>query len=524
MRHPCITKLVPALVTACFAAITPLAVAQENYLVDNFDDVLAFQNWGRWWGGATQTYTDGEGMDAGGDINNSGSLRADIGFDYAAYGGDNQFCLVRYFDEGVIDGTLYTNLVFELYWDASSPKNAGGNFGTLELGLVNNDYGTITTYYTIPGDSGGQWVHIEAAMDPATSGMGTIRGVFLKIWAGNDASALTGDATFWVDDVMLLADTSSGPPPVEVSMTPASPGLQIFASAAGQQWQRQSIRTLVNDPDGAPNNYSWVGKATPKSYSFTLTSFPGEPYQGFQSHVFLVPESTMPNGPDDGSIDWNAPNVIFMDFYSDGGGNFRYKTNQPGNNQMIFNDNPDNGAVGTLASLDGGTILGTWTVTFENDTDITLSGPNGASTNFTMGAEAAALFADPLVIYFGVQPNDLARIGQSATYSRMQITGPGGTLDDSFAGPDLDADLWAVIAADPSGVVLVPADTPYWARWNAPATGHVLQTSPDLSTWTTPDLTPVQIGTMKSVLVPQSALPSPNAFLRTIKPEAPPAP
>jgi len=234
----------------------------------------------------------------------------------------------------------------------------------------------------------------------------------------------------------------------------------------------------------------------------------------------------MPYGANDTSIDWNAPNLVFVQIVNnaDGtaAGRFMYKTNLPSGNSMLWNMEPTNGPVGTLAIIDNPTALGTWTVTFNNNTDVTLTTPSGTSTNFAMPAEAAALFADPVYAYFGIQPNGSANIGQSATLSRIQITGVLTPLDDTFSGETLDTAKWQIVAADASGVVQVPPNSVYWLKWTAPALGYGLQSAPSLvpGSWTDPGLVNVvQIGSQKAVVVPSSSLPSATGgFFRLIKP------
>jgi hypothetical protein len=198
-----------------------------------------------------------------------------------------------------------------------------------------------------------------------------------------------------------------------------------------------------------------------------------------------------------------------------------YKTNQPGGNSMLWNADPANGAVGTLALISDASPLGAWSVTFKNDTNITLKTPSGSSTNFAMPADAAALFADPVFVYFGVQPNQPASIGQAAIFSRAQISGVVTPLDDTFTGETLDATKWQVAAADAPGIVQVPPDAVYWLKWAAPATGFGVQSSPRIAreAWGDPGLTNIiQVGVERMVLVPTSSLPGPVGFFRLLKP------
>ena len=94
----------------------------QDLTIDTFDSEDEVSRWSRWWGAAQQTYE----FDPSTDANNnaaSGSLKATIGLDLAANTGDNQFALVGGFPDGAtVDGTQYTNLVFDIKWDPASPK------------------------------------------------------------------------------------------------------------------------------------------------------------------------------------------------------------------------------------------------------------------------------------------------------------------------------------------------------------------------------------------------------------------
>lgn len=508
----------------CLAAT--LAAAQENYVISAFDAEDEAFRWSRWWGSAPQLYEFDPSVDAAASAA-SGSLKATVDFDLAAYGGDNQFALQGAFAEGAtLDGTLYTNLVFNIRWDASSPTADDGNHGYLEYGLRNADFSqTALGGRTILASDAGTWLRIEAPIDPATPKLDTITGVWLKVWSGG-GGGLTGSAVFWVDNVLLLANTNTAPPPPpSMSIAPATPGLRMAASGTGQ-YQRQNIRTLATDADGNMNGYSWVGASGPVSYAVTLKDFPDAAHSGFQAHLFLAPEAGMPYGAGDTSIDWNTPNIVFVQIAGNSDGTasarFMYKTNLPSGNAMLWNTDEAAGPVGTLAIISDASANGTWTVTFQNDTQVTLTTPSGAVTNVAMPAAAAELFADPMFVYVGVQPNQVANLGQSATLGEVRFTGVPTPLTETFSGDALDATRWAIVAESASGIVQVPTAARYWLDWEAPATGFVVQSSPSLAagSWVDPGLSNViQIGNRKTVLVPQSALPAGRTgYFRLIKP------
>jgi len=501
--------------------------AQEDFVVNRFDAEEEAVGWVRWWGSAPQLYEYDPSMDASGQAT-SGSMKATVDFDRAAYAGENQFAVRADFPGAVtVDGTKYTNFVFKLRWAGTSPKTAGGDFGYLEYGFRNSDWSqTWLGGQTIPAGAADSWTTIQAAVDPKIAKLDTIAGVVLKLWSGGDGG-LTGSTVFWVDDVVLLADRSTAPPPPPgLRLLSATSGLRIAASASGAQYQRQNVRTLAADADGNPRSYGWLGRNEPVTYSFTVRAYPDAAHLGFQTHVFLVPEAGMPFGAGDTSIDWNAPNVVFLHLENLASGSatmtFRYKTNLPSGNAMFWNADPATGPAGSLGSISDVSPLGTWSVTFRENTQVTLTAPSGSTTNLVMPADAAGLFSEPLYAYFGTQPNNPGNIGQAATLSKVSITGVSTPLDDGFTGEVLDAGNWAVVAADAPGVMIVPTGAKYWLAWDAPATGFIPQSASKLSAdaWSDPGFaSPVQVGSEKRVLVLESKLPSAGSgFFRLIKP------
>ncbi len=505
---------------------TIAASAQENLVVSSFDTEDAVFQWSRWWGAADQVYEFDPSTDAAGSAD-SGSLMASVYFDVASYGGDNQFALQGGFVDGVtIDGTLYTNLVCDIRWSADSAKNASGDFGTLEFGLRNSDWTqTALGTRTLTAADGDQWLHIEAPIDVTTPKLDTITGVWFKIWSGSEGG-LTGSSVFWLDNVLLLANTNTAPAPApSMAIKPVLPGLQLSASGSDAN-QRQNIRTQPADADGNPNNYSWVGASGPVTYSLTIKAYPDAAHSGFQTHLFLVSEAGMPYGAGDSGIDWNAPNVVFLQIANQADGTaaarFMYKTNLPSGNAMLWNTDPAAGAVGTLAILPDASALGTWSLTFHDNTEITLTAPSGASTNIALPTAAADLFADPLYAYVGIQGNNAANLGQSVTLGSVKVTGVPSPLEDTFAGSELDAVKWAVVAGDAASVHQLGPTARYWVSWDAPATGYILQSSPTLEddSWVDSGLEDIfQVGSQKTVVIPQESLPgTQSGFFRLIQP------
>jgi hypothetical protein len=505
LRYPAALSLA----AATWLANPSRAIAAEDIVIDTFDTADTAANWSRWWGAAAQTYEWDGAVDADGSAN-SGSLKATVQFDLATYGGDNQFAALRSYTQ--VNGSQYTNLVFDLLWDQASPRRSSGDFGYMEPGFRNQDW----TQNWLPGfavSTNPGWIRITLPINPNAPKIDTINGVVLKMWAGQAPGGFTGTATFWVDNVKLVARPSDVPePPPTMAIERSAQGLRIFASAAGSQYQRQSVRTV--NP-----TYSWVGVVDPVTYSITISDYPGAANSGFQTHLFIVPGSGLPtwmNAPD-----WNQPHVVFLDIQNQANGNayasFRYKTNLPNGNSMIYGS-------GTIAGIGAPSIRGTWNLTFDPSGGISLTAPNGANTNFTMPPDAVTLFGGSTYAYFGVQPNQLANIGQSATFARLRVTGVPTPIDDNFSGPALDTATWEIVAENAAGVIPVPPEALFWLTWTIPDRDFVPQTAEDLSPdpigWNDLVLTTTQIGDFRRALVLGSQLPpnfTGNYFFQLIK-------
>jgi hypothetical protein len=505
--------------------------AQEDILVDKFDSDAEVALWSHWWGGPPYDFQFDPSMDANGD-SSSGSMKIIVDFDLATYGGDNQYSFLRDFKSDPdgfksVDGTKYTRLVMHIKFYPYSPTTAAGDYGFFEYGIRKQDYsqdyfGNVRVSSTETG-----WVHLEAPVPIAHAGIESIAGMTFKMWSGDTTAGFTGTSTFWVDNIKLIASTNSEPPPPpSLSIAKADPGLHLYASADGAQYQRQNIRTISPE-------YSWVDAGQPVTYSFDVKEFPGTNYAGFQMHMFLVPGAPPSSTT---APDWNEPDVIFFQLgnNSDGTGTatFHYKVDQANGNSMYWNSDATAGPVGSLASISDPKLTGRWSLTFSNNTDVTITTPSGSSTNFVFPADAVAKFANPLYVYFGDQPNTLANIGQGVTLSHVAISGAGTPIDENFTGVipnegdplQLDPNIWEIVADNKPGVVLTDPNASWTASWTVPATGFEIQTSPTLTSpsWAPIAATPVQVGTQKMVTLTSDMAQGKTAFFRLVKPEPQP--
>jgi hypothetical protein len=165
---------------------------------------------------------------------------------------------------------------------------------------------------------------------------------------------------------------------------------------------------------------------------------------------------------------------------------------------------------GVLAAIGSSQVKGTWNLTFNPDGEISLSNPTGSYTNFFMPSDSVALFSGSAYAYFGVQPNQLASIGQAVTFGQIQISGVASPINDPFQDGILDGATWEIAAQDPSGIATVAGDALCWVNWTLPDTGFQLQVTDDIGfhAWSGLSASKSQIGDFRRVVIRQSAVPA----------------
>jgi hypothetical protein len=300
---------------------------------------------------------------------------------------------------------------------------------------------------------------------------------------------------------------------------PAKPGLRVFSKNYDFTDTQSGFGTADN---GTPTPMqSWVGAtlSAPKSYAITFADF--DTVDNFTFYSQFVP-----NGAIAPYVVFTSPHALVWRITHQAAGfttAVDWKTNAAGaglnNNALTLTTTSTNGR-------------GTWTLTFTNDTDGTVTAPDGTSGSFSLPADAAALFVDPLTILFGVAPNNTGGYGQHITLSRLTITNvAGANADDDFTKDDvLNTSLWDPAYSLPAGtgasaIVQVSTNAAYWVNWTIPDDGMGLGTKASLNSgtnvWFSPNYygsgvgasntPPSQMGpSLKWTLIPKACLPTVN--------------
>jgi len=436
--------------------------------------------------------TNDAAVDFTGDTNDSGSLLVYTPFD-AVHGHDQNVFYFTFSGNGPFDQSvqvpmaLVTNISFEIHVDPHSIPDPDGNFGTISVGLLTTTYksGANSSYWqglTIPGSATNGWVKLSetnaADGQAEVNGYSTTNAFGVDFDYNNYGGLPTNPVTFWIDNVVVLtsAKPPPPPPPPTMSISKTQPGLNLFAGQGTSLYQREDLETA-----NAAGYYNWVGAGHPVTYSYTISDYYVAPGDAFQTQIFLVPNPGGENSPD-----WNEANTVFLDMESTANGaswTFRYKTNQPNGNSMIYGS-------GTLATINSSTAVGTWSVTFNNNTSVTMLAPDGTSTNFsipdTTGATTALFDAaqgNNVSLYFGVQAGNAGGANDHIVVSDFKVTGLGAQdFDDNFLTDSGTLNpVWNVNANFPAAVqLLAPGDTYFLVSWTSPAFNFNLETSPTL--------------------------------------------
>lgn len=330
--------------------------------------------------------------------------------------------------------------------------------------------------------------------------------------------------TFDIANLQITMQTNPpAPPQPTLTALAAKPGLRIFQKASDATYTQEGIETV-------DINQAWVGLATPStpvSYAITFQDF--DTVANYTMNVQLVPNAG--TGP---YTVYESANDLLWTITSGGGASgfttaLAFKTNSPAN----VNGGETNVVLAsmTTTSTNG---RGTWTLTFTNDTDGSVTAPDGTKGYFSLDPSVPPQFVNPLSVCFGTSAGATGGYGQFTDISRIAITNVGGlNKNDNFANDAaLDTTVWdptfsrdnPAYGNDAGSVILVSSNTPsYWVNWNIPDDGYGLGTKAGLNggtnVWFTPNYygsgtgatntIPSLMGTtLKWTLIPSACLPT----------------
>ncbi|HWX19902.1 MAG TPA: hypothetical protein VN578_08360 [Candidatus Binatia bacterium] len=460
----------------------------SNIVVETFDDASflksAFTNW--YGKPVTMIWTTNDAK----GLTNSGSAEIIATFD----GADNTDVIGLWFGTNGIftgtftsnslNGTHYNAIEMDVMWDTNLStvdlttfNNHGDIFG-MPLGIISGNggqveaCGTSTTY--IPNGASNGWVHIVLPMNPTSAGT-DVEGLWFKKYQYQNT--ISGTVAYFIDNVQFDGGPILTP---RLPMTLSTPMAGLECDNYGGSYDRDGLETVAN-------TVTFVDTPYPSVYNVTIDRFPGVNYQGYSARVYWVPNAAATEK----EPDWNEPTLLMCDIYRQANGTanavLRCKTNAPASNGSLY----VGGAVGN-PSFASSKVLGTWTFTFLNDTNINIHAPDGTSTNlaFPLGLATSDVQnyfggGGGMVVYYGSFTGGSGNAGQYLVLGGAGLNANGVTNSDNFTTDSaIDLNTW-VLQADggASSVYIVPPDTDirYYLDWPATVSGEMVQTNNDLT-------------------------------------------
>ena len=475
------------------------------------------------------------GLDADGHTTTSGCLEVDSPFGPTI---NNQNVFFGTFGNGggydfsVRANFLnYSNITFKVMMAPGIPPDTNGDFGNIGVGYIDHSY-TYQEFgtFTIPGAASNSWVTMTVPINYTFPNLTDVPGLAFR-FDNYNGNYIDFPYTNYIDDLELHISPVPVPPPtLSGKLQKPIVGLNEIATTPGTggQYNRYQVKTV--DDTG----YTFYGQNS-VTYSWNIRSFPQGTGGNFQQHFFIVNGAP---GAFDQAADYNLAQCIFITVEQSDAGvatmNFRYKTNEPAGNGMLFNatsptntaSNPNGWPIQPVSSLSTAVgALGTWSVTFANNSNVTLTAPDGTTTNFVLDAASAALFADPVTLLLGGQPNNPNGAGLAVVYTSFSAAGCAEPYSEVFTNElTINTNFWADNSSDTNGNILVPPGSAYWLGWSLPDAGFSLQDISNLVGGNIPtnwmDLSPltIQNNGQRAALLPQSSLPAGNmAYFRLLQ-------
>jgi len=401
----------------------------------------------------------------------------------------------------ITNGYSLLTFEFDVKYDPSSPIWVTGgttNFGHLEWGIAGgpvggysgSGYGSVNVNVTNTG-----WTHVVIPLNAETDAdLTNISNIFFKQDGGSYGN-LVGTSILWLDNLKFTyTNTPPVIPPPTLSIQKANPALRIFAGSTGAVYDREELATV-------DESQSWIGGSYPVSYSFKLLDYPANINQ---THIFLVPVNTsgqanMGNGGTANEyIEYQATNTLWMVIGPSGTNvtaSVQWKTNLPNanpgsgtmqvytTNDMVITTNTVVNPIYTSLVITNSTAVGTWTLTFNSASTGTLTAPGASPVAFTIAdANVASDFANPLVAYFGVQPNTGAGEGEYEDWASISVSSVSGVNENEDFTKEPTASVsgvWANNSALASSLQVISTNNlpAYWVNWTLPAIDYGLATA-----------------------------------------------
>jgi hypothetical protein len=484
MKNKQLNRLMASLVSATLLGAASLQAQQLIWTYDT--DLTTTTNpiamaWGGGWGAGETSVWDP--LDASGNPS-SGSDKITANFSPGT-----TYDVLQNWPGPSVDLSAYNDFSIDIYMPPGATNlSPNGDYGTMYIRFRTGGAwpGVVLNFNGGNPITNAGWNHFDIPFP--TLGIAPTPGYNIE-WD----TSYTNPATFYIDNVRFYYNSSlQPPPPPTVSLKPAVPGLNVIASTSGNSYyDRQQVR-LTNTVGTA-----WVGHATaanPVTYSYTIKSWNSPSYgnsangfQGQYAYLFLVPNAAIANSPDYNN-DAGCQIFVIQESPTNAVLQFQYKVSLPNGNDMYYGrgnytNAPGSGGGSVLESGNLGGVtnyaasspgVGTWSIKFTSDTNVTLIAPNGNTASYVIPPYNISPFsADAnFGIYLGNMAQTKEGLNQDIVYSGFSVTGVPSPFTDNLLADSALLPQWdPTTSAALSAVAFLPSSVKYSAIWAPQAKG-----------------------------------------------------
>ena len=337
----------------------------------------------------------------------SGSMHIVAQFNSAAVDNGNVIALAfdtNYFGSGnfpgtdtngMIDGTHYSAIEFDVLWDTNLSTmsitnfNSMGDVGGIPMGLLedqsinpNGGVELAQTEAAIPDAASNGWVHMTVPIPTATPGLTKVVGLYFKKYGSGPNGPMNGTAAYWIDNV-VFDGAPQIPPSPQMSISKPVPGLNIVNNSGGG-YDRESLATFNY-------NYTWVDQPDPVTYAMNIAAFPNVKYQGYDARIYLVPNASATEAKPDWKEQYLAMISVSLNASNNAYATIGCKNSQPntGNGDLYDSTNP------TFQTTNS-PVVGKWSFTFTQNTNILVMAPDGEIHQLGITSVERFRFVEPI--------------------------------------------------------------------------------------------------------------------------------
>jgi len=173
-------------------------VARADVVVSKFDTADEVSKWRFDFGGVAHTEVFDPTVDADNNAK-SGSMKISLDFNSDTLMDNNKGAYTHDFNPG-LDATKFSGLSMDVMADPNSATDAFGQNGFFNAALRNGPNYDYQSQNGISLNGATGWQHYE--ITPLTGTINDVRGLTLQLYGGPSQN-LTGNVTFWIDNVVF---------------------------------------------------------------------------------------------------------------------------------------------------------------------------------------------------------------------------------------------------------------------------------------------------------------------------------